>query len=94
MLTINIRDTNIKLVHKRPFIRAEGWDPINWFNPAPFVFLSQASTFISNTICHGLFFCVQLFGRRVVVCFVDIVESFSHDSVFNFYDGVQLLIVG
>jgi hypothetical protein len=41
--------------------RGEGWDPINRFNPATFLCLSQARTWISNVICWhscGLF-CVQ-----------------------------------
>ena len=41
--------------------RGEGWDPINRFNSATFLCLSQARTWISNVICWhscGLF-CVQ-----------------------------------
>jgi hypothetical protein len=33
-----------------------GWYPINRFNPATFVCLSQARTWISNVICRGLFY--------------------------------------
>jgi hypothetical protein len=35
--------------------RGEGLDPVNQFNPATFLFLSQARTWISNVICSGLF---------------------------------------
>jgi hypothetical protein len=38
-----------------PVIGKEGWDPINWFDPAIFVCLSQASVWISNVIWCGLF---------------------------------------
>jgi len=34
--------------------RGERWDPINRFNPAPFLCLSQAKTWISNVICQSL----------------------------------------
>ena len=52
--------------------RWEGWDPINWLNPATFLRPSQVRTWISNIICHGLF-SVQL-RCEVVVHFVDIGE--------------------
>jgi hypothetical protein len=32
-------------------------DHINWLNPTTFLWLSQARTWISNIICHGLFLC-------------------------------------
>jgi hypothetical protein len=35
--------------------RRDDWGPINRFNPAPYVCLSQARTRISNVICRGLF---------------------------------------
>ena len=35
------------------------WDPIIRFNPATFLCLYQARTWISKVICHGPFFCVQ-----------------------------------
>ena len=34
--------------------RREGWDPINRFDPTTLLCLSQAWTWISNIICHGL----------------------------------------
>ena len=34
------------------------------FYPATFVCLSQARTWISNVICHGLFFCSIIWGER------------------------------
>jgi hypothetical protein len=37
--------------------RGEGWDPINPFNPATCLCLSEAKTWISNVICCGLFLC-------------------------------------
>jgi hypothetical protein len=39
-------------------LRGESWDPINLFNLATFLCLSQAGIWISNIICHGLF-CAQ-----------------------------------
>ena len=39
----------------RSISRREGWDPINWFNSAIFLCLSQARTWISNVVCCGLF---------------------------------------
>jgi len=44
----------------------KGWDPINRFNPATFLCLSQASTWISNVICHAWSFCVQLRWEMIV----------------------------
>jgi len=35
----------------------EGWNPINWFNPATLLSLSQARTWIFNIICR-CFLCV------------------------------------
>ena len=35
--------------------REECWDPINRFNPAIFLWWSQATTWISNVTCHGPF---------------------------------------
>jgi len=47
--------------------------PINWFNTATFLWLSQARAWISNAIWHGLFY-VQWFEARGDCCFVDISE--------------------
>jgi hypothetical protein len=38
-----------------PVIKMGGWDPINRFNPATFVYLSLAIAWISNVICRGFF---------------------------------------
>ena len=35
----------------------EGWDPINWFNSATFLCLSQAMTWISNVTHVMVFLC-------------------------------------
>ena len=35
--------------------RVEGWDPINWFDPATFLCLSQTLTWVSIITCHVLF---------------------------------------
>ena len=61
--------------------RGEGWDPINLFNPATLLYLSQARASISKVTCSGLFcvhwegerwlFCV-FFSQISFVCFVDI----------------------
>jgi hypothetical protein len=42
----------------------EGSDSINRFNPATILFLSQARTWISNVICHGLILCSLTWGKR------------------------------
>jgi hypothetical protein len=47
--------------------------PINRFNTATFLWLSQARAWISNAICNGLFY-VQWFEARGDCCFVDISE--------------------
>jgi hypothetical protein len=43
--------------------RGEGWDPINRFNPATLLYLSQANIWISNITCRG-FLCVQWIKTR------------------------------
>ena len=50
------------------------WDPMNFFHTAIFLYLSQARTWISNVICHGLFFVFNDVMREVILrCFfVDI----------------------
>ena len=35
--------------------RVEGWDPINWFDPATFLCLSQTLTWVSIVTCHVLY---------------------------------------
>ena len=54
-------------------------DPINLFNPATFMYLSQAITWISNAIYHGLI-CVQWVQLRweAIVRFVDIGRIGDH----------------
>ena len=49
--------TNISIqeVMRCSQLRREGWNLINWFNSATILYLSQARTWISNVICHGLF---------------------------------------
>ena len=55
--------------------RGEGWDPINRFNPATLLCLSQ--TWISNVICGGLFMFSE-FRWEVILRFVDIGEIDDH----------------
>jgi len=43
----------------------EGWNPINWFNPATFSCLSKSSIWFSNVIYHGL-------------CYAQLVEVRGH----------------
>ena len=71
-------------------LRGEGWDPINQFNPAIFLCLSQAKTCISNVICHGIF-CVQwakLTGDWSLLILVELMTWLSlfklsfHNSVY------------
>jgi hypothetical protein len=52
---------------------SRGGDPINWFNNATFLCLSQDKTWISNVIWHGLF-CVLWVQLKweMIVRFVDI----------------------
>ena len=45
---------------------------LNGLTPPHFLYLSQAGTYIFNTICHGLFRVNFFFRREVVICFVDI----------------------
>jgi hypothetical protein len=57
---------NLKTINRRI-----GWNPINRFNHATFLCLSQAKT--SNIVCHGLFFFSPAnLGLEVIVHFVDI----------------------
>ena len=35
--------------------RVERWDPINWFDPATFLCLSQTLTWVSIVTCHVLY---------------------------------------
>ena len=69
--------------------RWEGWDPINWLNPATFLCPSQVRTWISNIICHGLF-SVQL-RWEVVVHFVDIGEIDDHHCVNFLFIAITFL---
>ena len=46
-----------------PVIKRGGKRPINWFNLGTYLCLSQARTWISNIVCHGLF-CVQWVKMR------------------------------
>ena len=50
--------------------------PIKWFNPATFLCLSQARTWISNTIFHGLFFCIQ-YVRSICLFYFTLVKLFK-----------------
>jgi hypothetical protein len=50
------------------------WDPINRFNPVTFLCLSEAKTWISIDICHGLF---NNLRREVDACLVDFFLSLS-----------------
>ena len=60
-----------------------GWDPFNQFDLATFVCRSYARTWISNIICHGLFY-VQLFEVRGNCSFFDIGIGFHHCLNFLF----------
>jgi len=44
--------------------RVDGYDPIDRLYPATLLCLFQAGTWISNVICHGLFFCSVSGGER------------------------------
>ena len=69
------------------------WNSINQFNPATFMCLSQARTWISKVISHGLF-CVQWFEVRGDCGFVDIGGNIYHhclSSLFIIYIIKQLL---
>jgi len=63
-------------------------DPINWFNPATFLCLYQARTWISNVV-----FCVFSHLRReVIVNFVDIGVIVDHHCL-NFFLLIFFLLV-
>jgi len=44
-------------------VEKESWDLINWLNPATFLYLFQARTWISNVIRQGHFY-IQWFEER------------------------------
>jgi hypothetical protein len=59
---------------------SRGWDPINQINPATCWCLSQASTWISNAICHGLFSCSMSWGERWL--FVLLIEVIFWTTIY------------
>jgi len=52
----------------------ESWDPIDWFNPATFLCLSQVRTCFSDVILRGRFGVrwAHLKLEMTVLCFLDI----------------------
>ena len=55
--------------------KEEGWDTIKQFNKVTFLCLSQATTWISNAICHGLLFlCSMSRGDRWLFILLILVE--------------------
>jgi len=59
----------------------EGGDPIDQFKLNTFLCLSQARTWISNVLCHGLLMLNEL-RWGVVVCFVDTGGIIDHHFLF------------
>jgi len=57
---------NIQLTYANQLSRGEVWDLINRFNPATFLCLYQARSWISNTICHGFFLCSVIWHQRLL----------------------------
>jgi hypothetical protein len=51
--------------------RLERCDPINWYNPATFMCLSQASTWISNIIRRVFFFSSVSFVDIAIIGGID-----------------------
>ena len=70
--------------------RERGWDPINWFNPAILLCLSQAKTWISNIIYHGLISSMKwgegwLFIMLIMVKLLTIIVKLSfHNNSFHY----------
>ena len=61
----------ISLVNPLNHSPEEGRELIGWFNPATFLCLSQARTWISNVIHHGIFF----------LCFYDVRQKLTKACV-------------
>ena len=70
--------------------RGEGWDPINRFNPATSLCLSQARTWISNIMLLSLIFVFNELRWEVIVCFVDIGGIVDHHCL-NFLFIIALV---
>ena len=72
---------NLKTINRRI-----GWNPINRFNHATFLCLSQAKTWISNVVCRGLFFFPPAnLGLEVIVHFVDIMVELLAITDWTFF---------
>ena len=56
---------------------------IKRFNLATFLCLSQARTWISSIICHGLFFMFNELRSEVIVYFVEIGDIVNCPSIFK-----------
>jgi hypothetical protein len=62
-----------------------GWVPINRFNSATFLCLSQARTWISNVTCHGLFvFCEFSLDERWLLVLLILSGGIDDHHCLNF----------
>ena len=66
-------------IFKREGWDGEDWDPINRFNPATILCMSEFRTWISNVICRGTLFVFS----ELIVRFVDIDGIVDHRSLFK-----------
>jgi hypothetical protein len=83
----------------------EGWDPINWFNPARFVCLSQTRTSGVLTSYVVVFFVLRELRWEVVIRFADISGITYHHcwniiviilnlNVYHINNGWQNIVCG
>ena len=68
-------------------------DPINQFNPAILLCLSQARIWISNVICCDLYFKFNEFSWEVIVCFVDTGKIVDHHCLNFLFMKVKLTTI-
>ena len=66
----------ICIVIEGPIIKGVAWDPINWFNPAILLRLSQTKTGFQRHICRGLFYDQMSRGEKL--SFVELILVEHH----------------
>ena len=61
----------------------KGWDPINQFNSATFLYLSQARTYIFNIMGRGIFLCTMI-GESWFLRFVGVGRIVDYHRLKSF----------
>ena len=83
--TIERISAGLSFIYVLPFelqvLRGE--DPINKFNPATILCMSEVRTWISNVICRGPLFVFSEWMWELIVRFVDIGGIVDHRSLFK-----------